>query len=52
MEIFVVNGDVWNNSLGFLIHQLLGTIHLESILCLRRNQFGDLHKQKLKTVPE
>ena len=33
-----VKGDVWSNSLIFLIHWLFGITHLESMFCLRRSQ--------------
>ena len=45
-------GAVWDNSFIFLTHWMFGVTHLESAFQLWRNQVVDLHKQKLKTVPQ
>ena len=48
----VVDVTVWSDALIFLTHYLYGTTHLKAMFHLQRNQVIDLHKQKLKTVPE
>ena len=47
-----VDGIVSSNSLVVLTDLLFGITYLESMIHLRRNQLLDLHKQKLKTIPE
>ena len=48
----IVDGTVWSDALIFLTHYLSGITHLKAMFHVQRNQVIDLHKQKLKTVPE
>ena len=52
MHHVTVDGAVSSNPVIALTHLLLGIAHLDSMIYLWRNQLVDLHKEKLKTVPE